>query len=106
MILLYLPVSAAYLGSAWLEWQRLVQPARTELHHRIAIASWLTACALIGHAFLVSSAIVTVAVVAATSVLSILAGYGFGATTTQAGVILLPGTIMTERIRELGDTAQ
>src|SRR2546429_1315227 len=49
MILLYLPVSAAYLGSAWLEWERLGQPARTELHHRIAIASWLTACALIGH---------------------------------------------------------
>src|ERR1700674_2000776 len=61
MILLYLPVSAAYLGSAWLEWQRLVQPATTDLHRRIAIASGLTACALIGHAFLVSSAIVTVA---------------------------------------------
>jgi len=61
MILLYLPVSAAYLASAWLEWQRLVQPARTELHRRVAIAWWLAACALIGHAFLVSSAIVTIA---------------------------------------------
>ena len=60
MILLYLPVSAAYLAAAWLEWQRLVQPATTEAHRRVAIAPWLTACALIGHAFLVSSAIVAV----------------------------------------------
>jgi ABC-type uncharacterized transport system permease subunit len=58
MILLYLPVSAAYLASAWLEWQRLVQAAKTEGHARVAIAPWLTACALIGHAFLVSNAIV------------------------------------------------
>jgi ABC-type uncharacterized transport system permease subunit len=60
MILLYLPVSAAYLASAWLEWQRLVQPAKTEVHRRVAIAPWLTACALIGHAFLASGTIVAV----------------------------------------------
>jgi ABC-type uncharacterized transport system permease subunit len=60
MILLYLPISAAYLAAAWLEWQRLVQPAKTEVHRQVAIAPWLTACALIGHAFLVSSAIVAV----------------------------------------------
>src|SRR6202171_5529147 len=58
MILLYLSVSAAYLASAWLEWQRLVQPAKTEVPRRVAIAPWLTACGLIGHAFLVSRAIV------------------------------------------------
>lgn len=58
MILLYLSVSAAYLASAWLEWQRLVQPAKTEVSRRVAIAPWLTACGLIGHAFLVSRAIV------------------------------------------------
>jgi ABC-type uncharacterized transport system permease subunit len=58
MILLYLPVSAAYLAAAWLEWQRLVQPATTEVQRRVAIAPWLTACALIGHAFLIIDAIV------------------------------------------------
>jgi ABC-type uncharacterized transport system permease subunit len=58
MILLYLPVSAAYLAAAWLEWQRLVQPATTGAQRHIAIAPWLTAAALIGHAFLVTSAIV------------------------------------------------
>lgn len=58
MILLYLPVSAAYLAAAWLEWQRLVQPARPDIRRRAAIAAWLTAGALIGHAFLISRAIV------------------------------------------------
>jgi ABC-type uncharacterized transport system permease subunit len=59
MILLYLPVSAAYLAAAWLEWQRLVQPATAAVQRRVAIAPWLTACALIGHALLVTRAIVT-----------------------------------------------
>lgn len=57
MILLYLAVSAAYLAAAWIEWQRLVQPATTEVDRRAAIAPWLTAFALIGHAFLVTGAI-------------------------------------------------
>src|SRR5450755_2466400 len=57
MILLYLAVTAAYLAAAWIEWQRLVQPATTKVDHRATIAPWLTACALIGHAFLVTSAI-------------------------------------------------
>jgi ABC-type uncharacterized transport system permease subunit len=60
MILLYLAVSAAYLVSAWLEWQRLAAPSRTEVHRHVALAPWLTAFALVGHAFLVSGAIVVV----------------------------------------------
>jgi ABC-type uncharacterized transport system permease subunit len=58
MILLYLAVSAAYLAAAWIEWQRLVQPATTTAHRRAAVAAWLTACALIGQAILVTRAIV------------------------------------------------
>src|SRR5205085_921880 len=60
MILLYLPVSAAYLAAAWLEWQRLLQPATTEVPRSVAIAPWMTAFALIGHAYLVAVAIVAV----------------------------------------------
>ena len=60
MILLYLPVSAAYVAAAWLEWQRLVQPAKPGTHRRVALAAWLTAGALIGHALLIFSAIVDV----------------------------------------------
>jgi ABC-type uncharacterized transport system permease subunit len=59
MILLYLPVSAAYLAAAWLEWQRLVQPQTKDVQQRAAVAAWLTAGALIGHAYLVTHAIVT-----------------------------------------------
>jgi ABC-type uncharacterized transport system permease subunit len=58
MILLYLPVSAAYLAAAWLEWQRLVQPAHADAHRRAAFAAWLTGGALAGHAILVTGAIV------------------------------------------------
>lgn len=57
MILLYLSVSAAYLAAAWLEWQRLVEPARSDTRLRVEIATWLTAGALLAHAFLVSNAI-------------------------------------------------
>ena len=61
MILLYLAVSAAYVAASWLEWQRLVQPAKPGIHRRVAVAAWLTAGALIGHALLISNAIVDIA---------------------------------------------
>ncbi len=60
MILLYLPVSAAYVAAARLEWQRLAQPAKPGIHHRVAIAAWLTAGALLGHMLLISGAIVAI----------------------------------------------
>jgi ABC-type uncharacterized transport system permease subunit len=56
MILLYPAVVAAYLAATWLEWRQLAQgpePASPAT----AIARWLPALALAGHAVLVSSVV-------------------------------------------------
>src|SRR5215831_9643429 len=59
MILLYLLVPTVYLVAALFEWQRLAHPGETRPTHVRAIARWLPAVALSGHAVLVASAIST-----------------------------------------------
>ena len=56
MILLYLAVVAAYLAATWLEWRHLAQ-APEPASSATAIARWLPALALAGHAVLVSSVV-------------------------------------------------
>ncbi len=56
MILLYLAVVAAYLAATWLEWRQLAQ-APEHASPATAIAQWLPALALAGHAVLVSSVV-------------------------------------------------
>jgi ABC-type uncharacterized transport system permease subunit len=59
MILLYASVAAAYLAAAWIEWQRLSQPASPESTPVAAISRWLPPLAIAGHAILVLQAIFT-----------------------------------------------
>jgi len=56
MILLYLAVAAAYLAATLLEWRHLAQ-APEPASSATAIARWLPALALAGHAVLVSSVV-------------------------------------------------
>src|SRR5215472_7912876 len=57
MILLYLLVPAAYLVAALPEWQRLAHPALPRSPAAGAIARWVPALALAGHAVLVASTV-------------------------------------------------
>jgi len=57
MILLYLAVVAAYLASAWLDWRQLEQAHARASPGAVAIARWLPAMALAGHAVLVSGVV-------------------------------------------------
>jgi ABC-type uncharacterized transport system permease subunit len=59
MILLYLLVPAAYLAAAMLEWRRLMPRSGAGPEPGGAIASLLAAAAVVGHAFLVGSAVYT-----------------------------------------------
>jgi ABC-type uncharacterized transport system permease subunit len=59
MILLYPAVVAAYLAAAWLEWQQLAPAPERDAAATSAIARWLPALALAGHAILVSSVVFT-----------------------------------------------
>jgi ABC-type uncharacterized transport system permease subunit len=58
MILLYPAVVAAYLAAAWLEWRQFAQ-APERAASAAAIARWLPAFALAGHAVLVSTVVFT-----------------------------------------------
>jgi len=58
MILLYLLVAAAYLAAAALEWRRISQPSALRSAQVAAIARWLPAFALGGHAVLLVKAVV------------------------------------------------
>ena len=58
-ILLYLLVPAAYLAAATLEWKRLAPGIRAPAEHAAAIAGWLGAAAVAGHAVLVFGAVFT-----------------------------------------------
>jgi ABC-type uncharacterized transport system permease subunit len=60
MILLYVPVAAAYLAAAWVEWRRVARPIERESARAAALAFWLPPCAIAGHAVLVTNAIFTV----------------------------------------------
>jgi ABC-type uncharacterized transport system permease subunit len=57
MILLYLLVPAAYLVAALPEWQKLAHPALPRPSAARAIARWVPAFALAGHAVLVASTV-------------------------------------------------
>jgi len=59
MILLYASVAAAYLAAAWIEWQRLMQPARPETALVAAVGRWLPPIAIAGHVVLVVQAVFT-----------------------------------------------
>jgi ABC-type uncharacterized transport system permease subunit len=59
MILLYVPVAAAYLAAAWVEWRRLAPPGERESERAAGLASWLPACAIAGHAVLLANAVFT-----------------------------------------------
>jgi len=55
MILLYVPVAAAYLLAAWIEWHRLTQPPMGSSPARFAVAqTWLPPIAIAGHAALLA----------------------------------------------------
>lgn len=57
MILLYPAVVAAYLAAAWLEWRQLAHAPERATPAAAAIARWLPALALVGHAVLVSGVV-------------------------------------------------
>jgi ABC-type uncharacterized transport system permease subunit len=57
MILLYPAVVAAYLAAAWLEWRQLAHAPERASPAAAAIARWLPALALVGHAVLVSGVV-------------------------------------------------
>ncbi|HEY1458506.1 MAG TPA: hypothetical protein VGH59_00460, partial [Casimicrobiaceae bacterium] len=55
MILLYVPVAAAYLLAAWIEWHRLTQSPMGSSPARFAVAqTWLPTIAIAGHAALLA----------------------------------------------------
>jgi ABC-type uncharacterized transport system permease subunit len=59
MILLYVPVAAAYLAAAWIEWRRLGLPGARDAASSAALAFWLPPCAIGGHALLLANTVVT-----------------------------------------------
>jgi ABC-type uncharacterized transport system permease subunit len=59
MILLYVPLAAAYLGAAWIEWRRLALPGTRETAAVAALAFWLPPSAIGAHAILLANTVVT-----------------------------------------------
>jgi ABC-type uncharacterized transport system permease subunit len=59
MILLYVPVAAAYLVAAWIEWRRLTGAASSETELFGGAATWLPPIAIIGHAALLNYTLFT-----------------------------------------------
>lgn len=59
MILLYVPVAAAYLVAAWIEWRRLALPGSGESAALIGGATWLPPIAILGHAILLAHTLFT-----------------------------------------------
>ena len=59
MILLYVPVAAAYLAAAWIEWRRLALPGRRDAHWDALLSFWLPPVAIGGHALLLANTVVT-----------------------------------------------
>ena len=59
MILLYVPVAAAYLVAAWIEWRRLALPGSGESAALVSGATWLPPIAILGHAVLLAHTLFT-----------------------------------------------
>ncbi len=59
MILLYVPVAAAYLVAAWIEWRRLTGAGSGETALFGGAATWLPPIAIIGHAALLDYTLFT-----------------------------------------------
>jgi ABC-type uncharacterized transport system permease subunit len=59
MILLYVPLAAAYLVAAWIEWRRLALPGMRETAAIAALAFWLPPCAIGAHVILLANTVVT-----------------------------------------------
>jgi ABC-type uncharacterized transport system permease subunit len=59
MILLYVPLAAAYLAAAWIEWRRLALPGMRETAAVATLAFWLPPCAIGAHVILLANTVVT-----------------------------------------------
>jgi ABC-type uncharacterized transport system permease subunit len=59
MILLYVPVAAAYVLAAWIEWRRLTMPGTADAASFAAGATWLPPVAIAGHAALLANTLFT-----------------------------------------------
>ncbi len=59
MILLYVPVAAAYLAAAWIEWRRFALSGAREAPSATALTFWLPPFAIGGHALMLANTIVT-----------------------------------------------
>jgi ABC-type uncharacterized transport system permease subunit len=59
MILLYVPVAAAYLAAAWIEWRHFVLSGRHAGGSDAALSFWLPPIAIGGHALLLANTVAT-----------------------------------------------